>query len=450
MVLYKPEYVYCEDEFQKNYVVLVKDNCIKWVGPENQLEEFLAESQEQVVVQEWPRMVMVPGTVNVHNHSFQSLLRGIAADRPFLEWRDRSLYRYSPMLSEEDIYVGALFAFGEMMKRGVTCVSDFFYLHNFGTGSDEAVIRAAEDIGIRLVLARTMYDWKGAPAGYVETIPQAVDRTRRLHRKYQDNDMINILPAPHSLHAATSEMIIAGHALARELHTRYHIHVAEEPFEVEETKKAHDGLHTIEYLNSLGVVDSSMVIVHGVWLKESEIRLLGNCGANLAYCPSSNMFLADGITNIPLMLESGVRIGLGSDGACSNNRISIFEEMRMVSILQKAKTCNAMCVNYKQAFLMGTRWGGELLELPVGIIKEGYKADFVGVDLDDFSMMPLGEALEQMLPNLVYSMEPTAIKMVVTDGVTTVRDGSLTKISDEEVREKVRATMRCFDAVNTR
>ena len=106
-------------------------------------------------------------------------------------------------------------------------------------------------------------------------------------------------------------------------------------------KKEFGGLTPIEVLDKYGVVDESTVIIHGVWLKDSEIKLLGEKGGNLVYCPSSNMFLADGITNIPLMKKSGVRIGLGSDGACSNNRISVFEEMRMCAMLQKASTCDA-------------------------------------------------------------------------------------------------------------
>lgn len=215
--------------------------------------------------------------------------------------------------------------------------------------------------------------------------------------------MVTILPAPHSLHAATPEMIQAGHALAKELGTCFHIHVAEEPFEVEQVKKEHGGLTTIEYLDTLGVVDEHMVIIHGVWLKPEEIELMGKRGAKLAYCPSSNMFLADGITDIPKFVESGVLIGLGSDGACSNNRISIFEEMRMVSILQKAKTCNAMCTNYQQAFDMGTKNGAHLLELNTGELKAGKMADFVGINLRDLSMMPLSESLERIFkPGILY------------------------------------------------
>lgn len=435
--LYKPSYLYFDNQFKTEYGVVTEEDSIVEVGPVKQLEEKYKDIDKI----HWKDLVMIPGTVNVHQHSFQSLLRGIAADRPFLEWRDRSLYHYSPKMNQEDIYNGALFAFAEMMKRGVTCVTDFFYLHNFGLASDEAIIRAAKDIGIRLVLARTMYDWEGAPSGYIESIEQAVENTKSLATKYKGNPMVNVLPAPHSLHAASAEMIVAGHKLAKDLGTRFHIHVAEEPFEVEQVQKEHKGLSTIEYLDTLGVVDEDIAIVHGVWLKDSEIELLGSRKGNLCYCPSSNMFLADGITDIPRMIKAGVNIGLGSDGACSNNRISIFEEMRMVSILQKAKTCNAMCVNYTQAFDMGTKNGGKLLGLPIGEIKQGYKADFVGIDTNDFSMMPISENLEQMLPNIVYSMEPTAISAVVTNGVATVENGELVQIQESQIKAKVRETM---------
>jgi 5-methylthioadenosine/S-adenosylhomocysteine deaminase len=440
MELYLPQYVLFENEFHKDYGILVDGEKIIEVAPKEALDEKY--SSEVIDLVQWQDTVAIPGNINIHNHCFQSLLRGIAADRPFLEWRDESLYYYSPKMKLEDIYTGALFAFAEMMKRGVTTVCDFFYLHNFGTESDEVVIQAAKDIGIRLVLARTMYDWDGAPEGYVETIQLAVENTRNLANKYKEDDMTTIIPAPHSLHAATPAMIQAGHKLAKELGTCFHIHVAEEPFEVDEVKAQHGGLSTIEFLDTLGVVDESMVIVHGVWLKPEEIKLLGQRGGKLAYCPSSNMFLADGITDIPAMMAAGVTIGLGSDGACSNNRISVFEEMRMVSILQKAKTCDAMCINYKQTFDMGTKNGGQILQLPIGEIKKGYKADFVGIDLNDFSMMPLSENLEQMLPNIVYSMEPTAIKQVVVNGKQTVIDGYLVNKSEQEVASRVSMTMK--------
>ena len=440
--IYEPQSLYVNGTFLKNQGVLVEDNLIKKIND----AEILERSYPDAEITEWKNMVMVPGTVNAHNHCFQSLLRGIACDRPFLEWRDNALYKYSPRLKKEHIYNGAVFAFSEMMKCGVTTVSDFFYLHNFGIESDEMIIKAAHDVGIRLVLARTMYDWNGAPDGYVESIEQAVANTRELAVRYKRDDMVNILPAPHSLHAASPEMVLAGYELAKELGTRFHIHVAEEPFEVEQVMAEHGGKTPIEYLDELGVVDENMAIIHGVWLKDSEIRTMGEKGASLIYCPSSNMFLADGITDLVAMRKYGVNIALGSDGACSNNRISVFEEMRMAALLQKAKTVDAMCLNYMDAFAMGTKNGGEILQLPIGEIKEGYKADFVGVRTDLMSMQPISDSMEQLLPNLVYSMQPDAIARVVVDGTLTVCDGSLLHISEEHVVELVEQTMREIEA----
>ena len=407
-------------------------------------EEALNKEFKNAIHEDWGDLVIVPGSVNAHNHSFQSLLRGIAADRPFLEWRDKSLYKFSPRMRLIDIYTGALFAFTEMMKCGATTVSDFFYLHQFGSESDEAVIQAAKDAGIRLVVASTMYDWSGAPSGYVEDVKTATSRTEKLMKKYTGG-MTKVIPAPHSLHAASPEMVKAGHRLACEYNTPFHIHVAEEIFEVKQVKQEHN-MTPLAFLDSLGVVDEHMAIIHGVWLDESEIKTMGKRHAKLIYCPSSNMFLADGITNIPCYLKNNVPIALGSDGACGNNRISVFEEMRMVAILQKAKTCDALCVNYKDAFKMGCETGGEVLDLPIGKIAENYKADLVGISLNDFSMQPLTEKGQQFLPNLVYSMQPTAIKRVAVNGKTVVMNNQLMNLADSKVLSLVDETMQHLEA----
>jgi len=440
--LYKPEYLYNDGDFLKNAAVLTEDGVILETGDAENLAAVYPEAE----ILNWDGLVMLPGTVNVHNHCFQSILRGLSCDKPFLEWRDNALYRFSPRFGKKEIYGAARFAFAEMMKYGVTTVCDFFYLHGFGAESDEMIVKAAADVGIRLVLARTMYDWCGAPPCYVETVDEAVKNTKLLAERYGSGDMVTVLPAPHSLHAASVEMVKAGHALAKELGVCFHIHVAEEPFEVEQVKAEHGGLTPIELLDKIGVVDDSMVIIHGVWLKKSEIDRLGEAGGKLAYCPSSNMFLADGITDIPRMMKKGVLIGLGSDGACSNNRISVFEEMRMVAILQKAATCDAMCVNYRQAFDMGTKNGGQLLGLPVGEIKKGMKADFVGIDASDMSMQPISASGEQILPNIVYSMQPQAIKKVVVDDRMTVDGGRLVSVPEEVIVRDVGEILKTIGA----
>lgn len=172
---------------------------------------------------------------------------------------------------------------------------------------------------------------------------------------------------------------------------------------------------------------------------------MGERGAHLIYCPSSNMFLADGITDLPTFLRAGVSIALGSDGACGNNRNSVFEEMRMAPILQKAKTLDALCVNYHDAMRMGTTGGATALDLPVGEIAVGMAADLVGIDLDDLSMQPIsGEG--QFLPNLIYALQPTAIDRVIVNGEDTVRGGKLTLIDEAELRAKIKATMEHLES----
>ena len=433
-IIFEPEVVLQGDKFIKNKGVLVENGVIAEISD----AERLIEKHKDATIAKWDNLAMVPGTINSHNHSFQSLLRGIATDKPFLTWRDEALYKYSPKLSKEDIYVGALFAFAEMLKYGVTTVCDFFYVHNDGLESDEAVIKAAKDLGIRLVLARCMYDWEGAPKGYQESVEEAVNNVRTLAEKYKNDPMVTISPAPHSLHAASIEMVKAGHQLAKELNTNYHIHVAEEMFEVEETLKNH-GLRPVELLREIGVLDESTVMIHAVWLTEEEIKLLGENKVKLAYCPSSNMFLADGITKIPEMLKGGVSIGLGTDGGCSNNRISVFEEMRMAALLQKVGNLDSTIINSNQVFSMGTEQGGKVLGLPIGKIEVGYMADFVGINLKDLSMQPIYSIEESLLPNLVYSMQPNAISKVVVAGKEIVNENKLLSMVEEEILTKIQS-----------
>lgn len=435
-MIYKPSYLLRQGHFVADQGVYVENGMIVEVAR----IEYLLEKYKEANVIDWTGQALVPGTVNAHNHSFQSLLRGLVIDRPFLEWRDKALYHYSPLLSAKDIYTGALFAFGEMMRYGVTTVCDFFYLHNQGIESDAAIIQAAKDVGIRLVLARTMYDWDGAPTGYRETVAEAVTNTRKLALQYQTNPMVQVIPAPHSLHAASLEMVQAGHHLALELGTRFHIHVAEEPFEGEETKRSY-GLTPVEVLKKIGVLDESMVAIHAVWLTDTDIKLMGAGAVKLAYCPSSNMFLADGVTKIIDLMKAGVVVGLGTDGACSNNRISVFEEMRMTALLQKVSLLNATALSAKQVFAMGTANGQDLLGIPVGKIEPGYYADFVGIDITDLSVQPIYEIDEQLLPNMVYSMQPSAITHVVVGGIEQIKNKQRVNLSEENIYKQLQVLL---------
>jgi 5-methylthioadenosine/S-adenosylhomocysteine deaminase len=377
---------------------------------------------------------LLPGTVNAHCHTFQSLLRGLGDDLDFMAWRDRVLYPYSTRLDREGIYLGAAFAFAEMLLHGATTCVDFFYLQDAGNENAEAVIRAARDVGIRLVLARAMYDWDGAPARYRESPADAARRVTELIRAHAGDPMVTVQPAPHSPHGASPAMIRAGWEVAEAAATRFHIHAAEGQYEGQRTLAEH-GATPIRLLDKLEVLGPRMIGVHCVWLDDEELRLMADRGAGLAYCPSSNMILGDGITRITEMASLGLRIGLGTDGGCTNNRLSVFEEMRMASLLQKVRHLDGTRLPAERAFAMGTVEGGRLLGLPAGDIAPGFLADLVAVDLEHPSLHPR----TQLLKSVVYAMSPQAVTDVWVHGRHVVRGQRLATTDQAALMARVRA-----------
>jgi 5-methylthioadenosine/S-adenosylhomocysteine deaminase len=377
---------------------------------------------------------LLPGTVNAHCHTFQSLLRGLGDDLNFMAWRDRVLYPYSTRLDRDGIYVGAAFAFAEMLLHGATTCVDFFYLQDGGNENAEAVIRAARDVGIRLVLARTMYDWEGAPARYRETPAEAARRVTELIRAHAGDATVTVQPAPHSPHGASPAMIRAGWEVAEAAGTRFHIHVAEGQYEGQRTLAEH-GATPMRLLDKLGVLGPRMIGVHCVWLDDEELHLMAERGAGLAYCPSSNMILGDGITRITEMRALGILIGLGTDGGCTNNRLSVFEEMRMAALLQKVRHLDGTRLPAEEAFAMGTRDGARLLALPAGDIAPGMLADLVAVDLEHPSLHPRAH----LLKNVVYAMSHQAVTDAWVHGRAVVRDGRLATMDQSGLMARVRA-----------
>jgi 5-methylthioadenosine/S-adenosylhomocysteine deaminase len=317
----------------------------------------------------------------------------------------------------------------------VTTVCDFYYLNAGGNEHARATIEAARRLGIRIVLARCFYDWDGAPAAYRETIPQAVRHFEELHRAHRDDPrrLVSVHPAPHSQHGASPAMIEAGAGCARDAGTPWHIHLAEEQYQVNDSL-TRTGLRPLHAIASLGVLDQRTIAVHGCWFDEGERALLAERGAALAYNPSSNMFLGDGITDVVDLRQRGVRVALGTDGGCSNNRVSVFDEIRMTALLQKVSRCDGQAIAAEDCLAMGTALGGAVLDLPVGRIAPGHRADLVAVDLHDPSLWPA----QALAKNLVYALSSRAIRDVVVDGELVVSDGRLIRIELEEIESRVR------------
>src|SRR6266542_3908651 len=422
-----PEVVFCEGCYFSDRAVTISGGRITGVAP------LAPDEAHAPDIVQLPGKALLPGTVNTHCHTFQSLLRGLGDDLDFMQWRDRVLYPYSTRLDREGIYLGAAFAFAEMLLHGVTTCVDFFYLQDDGNENAEAVIRAARDTGIRLVLARAMYDWEGAPPRYREEPAAAARRVSELIGAHAGDPMVTIQPAPHSPHGASPAMIRAGWEVAETEDTRFHIHVAEGRDEGERTLKEH-GVTPIRYLDKLGVLGRRMIGVHCVWLDDEEISLMADRGAGLAYCPSSNMILGDGITRITEMQDLGMLIGLGTDGGCTNNRLSVFEEMRMAALLQKVRHLDGTRLPAEEAFAMGTRGGAALLGIDAGDIAPGRVADLVAVDLGHPSLHPP----TNLLKSVVYAMSPQAITDVWVHGSQVVKAQKLATLDQETLMERVR------------
>ena len=287
---------------------------------------------------------------------------------------------------------------------------------------------------MRIVLARCFYDWDGAPASYRETVPQAVANFEELARRYQDRRrfLTAVQPAPHSQHGASREMIEAGAGCARDAGTPWHIHLAEESYQVEQSLQRF-GARPLHAIAALDVDLAAMIAVHGCWFDAGERALLAERGAALAYCPGSNMFLGDGVTDLVDLVARGVRVGLGTDGGCSNNRVSVFDEMRMAALLQKVHRCDGQAISAETCFALGTRTAGEVLRLPIGRIAAGYRCDLVALDLDDPSLWPV-QALEK---NVVYALSPRAITDVVVDGQEVVVSRRLGHVPLDEIQRRV-------------
>ena len=384
-----------------------------------------------------PGRALLPGTVNSHCHTFQSLLRGLGDDLDFMGWRDRVLYPFSERLDRAGLALGAAFAFAEMLKQGATTCVDFFYVQDDGNENAEAVIAAARAVGIRLVLARAMYDWEGAPKRYRETPADAARRVRELIAAHCHDATVVVQPAPHSPHGASPAMIRAGFEAAEAADTVFHIHVAEGRYEGERTLREH-GATPIRHLDRLGVLGPRTVGVHGVWLDDEEIALMGARGAGLAYCPGANMFLGDGITRVPELLRAGVRIGLGTDGGCTNNRLSVLDEMRTCSLLQRVRLLDGAALAAETAFDLGTRSAAELLRLDAGVIAPGRLADLVAIDLGHLSLQPPND----LLKSVVHAMSPQAVTDVWVHGRRVVQQGRLTTVSEEDLVARVAALTR--------
>ena len=382
------------------------------------------EFPEAVVVR-LDNQILLPGTVNGHNHGFQVLMRGMGEDMDFMTWRSSVLYPVSEQLSHYEIYESARLAYWDMLRHGVTAVADFFYLNDQGVENALAVARAARDVGIRLLLARTFYDWEGAPVRYRESPQAAHDNTLALSRALEEEGLtkwVALHVAPHSPHGASQAMVEAAQATAQELDTYLHIHVAEGKYERDTMLSRHQ-LTPIQWCEKAGALGPKSLAIHAVWADEGDLEILKRTGTSVVHNPASNMILGDGIAPVIEMLHKNIPVLLGTDGGCTNDRHSIFDDMRMAALLQKVRMTDSSVIDADTVFRMGTAQASRSLGLNSGRLLPGEMFDAVTARLDDPSLLP-GPVT---VGHLVYAMADTAIQTVYVGGERVIHQGQPTR-----------------------
>jgi 5-methylthioadenosine/S-adenosylhomocysteine deaminase len=398
---------------------------------------------------------LIPGCVNSHSHAFQILLRGRADDaRSFREWVDHHMYPLVLSLDDEDLETAMLLAFAEMARHGITTVGEFFYIHNarnsferLGNRYADLAIRTARRMGLRVALLRTLYDEgsKEAQRRMKEPREESVESIRALAAAWRGDPFVSILPAPHSLHGASPDAIAAASALAHELGTPFHIHLAEQRGDLEVSKKRY-GTSPLRALRGLGLLSPRLVVVHGVWLDVDEWEMLGAVKGGLAFNPGANLMLGDGIGDADMAMRAGVTVSLGCDGPGGNNKLDLFEEMRLAETLQRARLLRMGVLGRHDPadpcvpFTLGTRNGGRNLGIRAGVLAPGQLADFLAVDYEDLSLYPHhGLDTRVFLSNLVHAGQVRSwLTDVVVGGEPVVRERRLARLEEDEIRERVR------------
>ena len=374
-------------------------------------------------------VIVAPGFINGHSHAYQVLLRGWADDLPFERWRRDALYKVIPRLTPDDIYSIFIFAFGEMLRAGITSVVEFFYLNGAGNEHAEAAIRAAHDVGIHLILARTWMDVQTAPAAFRETVEQATSRTKELIAVHPD---VDICVAAHSLHAASREMIRAAADFAKVEDVMLHIHVAEAPYEGEQTRALY-GASPVELLDRWDALNERMVAVHAIYLSADEKQLLAKRGARVVHNPTTNQYLGDGVCDVLTFRKLGVPISLGTD---ADVKPSIIDEMRGASLMQKLARLDGSALDAGSAFDFGTRQGARALRLKGGDLSPGNRADFIVIDASKI------DSWSPAINAIVYRGESDWIKQTFVSGKEVYAAGQSSQEHSKAALGKISHTLR--------
>ena len=367
---------------------------------------------------------LIPGLVNLHCHAAMTLMRGLADDQPLMTWLQEHIWpAEAKHVSDEFVHDGSLVAMAEMLRGGITCVNDMYFF-------PEATARAALRAGMRASLGMIIIEF---PSAYAPDTATYLQKGVALHDAYKDEDTLSFCMAPHAPYTVGDETLKRVASLAETLDIPIHMHIHETRHEVDEGLRQH-GMRPFERLRTLGLVGPRLIAVHAVHMDEREMDTMAREGVSAAHNPSSNLKLASGFMPAAAMRRRDINVGLGTDGAASNNRLDMFTEMRTAALLAKAVSGDASALPAAEVLEMATLQGARAIGLDgrIGSLEAGKRADLAAVDLSAIETQPMYDVAS----SLVYSAGREHVTHVWVDGKPRLRERELVDLDLRELQAK--------------
>ena len=419
-------------EILENHSLLIEGSRIKDIGPSKLIKEKYKEINKKI---DGSGKIIFPGLINTHNHLFQNLLKGLGDDLVLSDWLKRMTFPSAAHLSSKDTYDAAMLGCVDGIRSGTTTMLDYMYPHPV-EGLSDGVLEAFRELKIRGIFGRGMMN-TGFEYGNKKEISQEIDIIEkdcyRLFEKYHgtENGRIKIWMAPAALWSSSKDLLNLTWNITNEYKSGFTIHVSETPFDREASMGVH-GSYDMNVLEELGIVGPNVLMVHSVYLTDRDIRVAKHYDMKVSHNPVSNMYLSSGVARIPRMIESGITVGLGSDGPASNNSQDMIELLKFTALLHKVDTKDPTVITSEKVLEMATIDGAKAIgmEDEIGSIEIGKKADF-------FIYNPFLHAksipMHHPVSTLVYSGTHACVETVVIDGNIVLEDGVLLTADEEKV-----------------
>jgi len=372
-----------------------------------------------------PHHALIPGLVNLHTHASMTLMRGLADDLQLMSWlKDHVWPAEAKHVSPEFVYDGTLLACAEQLRGGVTCMNEMYFF-------PEAAARAALDAGMRATLGIIAFEF---PTAYAADADDYIAKGLATRDEFQDDPLLSFCMAPHAPYTVSDRTFARIVSLAEELDLPIHTHLHETRHEVEDSVAQHKA-RPLERLRALGVLGPRLIAAHSVHMTAQEIEALAKHGASVAHCPSSNLKLASGLAPVGAMLAAGINVGIGTDGAASNNRLDVLEEMRLAALLAKAVAGDAQAMPAHQALAASTLNGARALGLDasIGSIVPGKYADLCAISFEGIELSPCYDPAS----HLVYAAGRGQVSHVWVAGKARVDQGKLLGFENRGLNSRI-------------